>query len=67
MMTAVGRRFGAVGIALLALLGAITSITSDFTYDDRGVVLDNARVHSLAHLPFLWRETYWPPTYGSDG
>src|SRR5260221_5544274 len=66
-MTSVVRRLLAVAsIAVLALLATVTSIGSDFTYDDRGVVLDNPRVQSLSHLPRLWGETYWPPKYGGD-
>jgi hypothetical protein len=67
MTSTLRRRLPAAGIALLALLATVTSVTSDFTYDDRGVVFENERVHALAHLPRLWLETYWPAKYGGDG
>lgn len=67
MTSVVRRRLTVASIALLALLATVTSIGHDFTYDDRGVVLDNPRVQSLSHLPHLWGETYWPPKYGGDG
>src|SRR6185503_5709286 len=56
-----------VTIALLALAATVTSLGHDFTYDDRGVIFENARVHSLEHLPRLFFETYWPTKYGGDG
>lgn len=54
-------------VALLALAATVTSIGHDFTYDDRSVILENERVHSFAHIPRLFLETYWPPYYGGDG
>ncbi len=67
-MTAASRRWLAViTIALLALASTVTSLGHDFTYDDRGVILENDRVHSLEHLPRLFVETYWPSKFGGDG
>ncbi|MDB4912923.1 MAG: Tetratricopeptide 2 repeat protein [Gemmatimonadetes bacterium] len=67
-MTASQRRWLPVAtVALLALLATVTSIGHDFTYDDRGVIFENERVHSMLHLPRLWLETYWPAKYGGDG
>jgi hypothetical protein len=67
-MTAVQRRWvPTTGIALLALAASVTSIANDFTYDDRGVIFENDRVHALANIPHLWGETYWPLRYGGDG
>jgi hypothetical protein len=67
-MTAAWRRWlPRATVALLALFATITSLGHDFTYDDRGVVFDNEGVHSLAHLPRLVFETYWPRKYGGDG
>jgi hypothetical protein len=67
-MTSAQRRWLPVAtVALLALLATITSIGHDFTYDDRGVIFENDRLHSMLHLPRLWLETYWPVKYGGDG
>lgn len=67
-MTAVSRRWVAIAtIALLALAATVTSLAHEFTYDDRGVILENDRVHSLEHMPQLFVETYWPAKYGGDG
>ncbi len=54
-------------VALLALAATVTSAGHDFTYDDRSVILENERVHSVAHIPQLFAETYWPAIYGGDG
>ena len=54
-------------VALLSLAATATSIGHDFTYDDRSVILENDRVHTFAHIPRLFLETYWPPYYGGDG
>lgn len=67
-MTSVLRRWWpAFSVAALAFAATITSLGSDFTYDDRGVVFENARVHALANLPHLVLETYWPAKLGGDG
>ena len=67
-MTAAPRRWLPVAtLALLALAATVTTIGHDFTYDDRSVIFENDRVHSLAHLPRLFLETYWPAKYGGDG
>jgi hypothetical protein len=67
MTTALRRWLPAATVALLALAATITTIGHDFTYDDRGVILENTRVHALSHLPRLFLETYWPAKYGGDG
>jgi hypothetical protein len=54
-------------VALLSLAATVTSIGHDFTYDDRSVILENERVHTFAHIPRLFLETYWPPYFGGDG
>ncbi|MEO8624340.1 MAG: hypothetical protein ABI625_24880, partial [bacterium] len=67
-MTTAQRRWLPLGtLALLALAATVTSIGHDFTYDDRGVIFENDRLHSLSHLPRLFIETYWPAKYGGDG
>ncbi|MES2178682.1 MAG: tetratricopeptide repeat protein [Gemmatimonadota bacterium] len=67
MTTSWRRIIPAATIAALALIATATSIGHDFTFDDRGVILENERVHSLAHLPRLFAETYWPARFGGDG
>ena len=54
-------------LALLALAATATSLGHEFTYDDRGVIFENTRVHSMLHVPRLFTETYWPARYGGDG
>jgi hypothetical protein len=54
-------------VALLSLAATVTSIGHDFTDDDRSVILENDRVHTFAHIPRLFLETYWPPYFGGDG
>ena len=67
MTTAQRRWLPVVTLALLALAATVTTLGHDFTYDDRDVIFVNDRVHSLAHLPRLFMETYWPAKYGGDG
>ncbi|MEP7000678.1 MAG: hypothetical protein ABI969_09380 [bacterium] len=67
MITAQRRWLPVTTLALLALAATATTIGHDFTYDDRGVIFENDRVHSLSHLPRLFIETYWPAKYGGDG
>ncbi len=37
------------------------AIAGGFTYDDRFIIEDNARVHTLAHWWQLFGQSYWPP------
>lgn len=37
------------------------AIAGGFTYDDRFIIEDNARVHSLARWWQLFGQSYWPP------
>lgn len=67
-MTLAHRRWLAPAtVALLSFAATVTSIGHDFTYDDRSVILENVRIHSFAHIPKLFTETYWPAYYGGDG
>ena len=67
MLTPLRRWLPAATLVLLALAATVTTIGHEFTYDDRSVIFENDRVHSLAHLPHLFAETYWPARYGGDG
>lgn len=67
-MTASMRRWMPVAtVALLALAATITSLGHEFTYDDRPMILENDRVHSLLNLPQLFLEKYWPARDGGEG
>lgn len=50
-----------VAVALAAVLGAATSLGNRFAQDDIPVIVDNARLHSLAALWHRFAESYWPP------
>ena len=55
----------AISIALLALLASVTSLGNGFAYDDRWIIVENARAHSL-HAPWkFFAETYWPNIRGA--
>src|SRR3954469_19201123 len=68
-MPASQRRWVVPGILgpILALAAPITTLGHDFAYDDRGVIFDNERLHSMLHVPRLWLETYWPARHGGYG
>lgn len=55
----------ALSIVALALLASATSLGNGFAYDDRWIIAENARAHSL-HEPWrLFAETYWPNVRGA--
>ncbi len=72
-MTAVGvarlpdPRWGALAlaIALLAIAASATSLGNGFTYDDRWIIVENGRVHSLRALWHYFAESYWPMKSGA--
>ena len=49
---------------LLAVLCYLNTVPNDFTYDDRPLVLDNPRIHTLTDLRALWLSDWWRP--GAD-
>lgn len=61
----VGRGRLATAIALIALAASVTSIANDFTYDDRVIILENPRVHSIGAAVSAADETYWPSRNGA--
>ncbi|MDQ2668190.1 MAG: hypothetical protein M3Z05_19640 [Gemmatimonadota bacterium] len=67
MIRAHRRWLAPASVALLSLAATVTSAGHDFTYDDRSVILTNEKLHSFAHIPKLFGETYWPAYYGGDG
>jgi hypothetical protein len=53
-------------VAFLAVAASITSVFNGFALDDVHIIVENGRVHSLANLPHLFAETYWPPIEGAS-
>lgn len=51
---------GDASIAAFALASSITSIANGFAVDDRSIIEQNDRVHSLANVVRLFVEGYWP-------
>lgn len=55
----------ALSIAVLALLSSVTSLGNGFAYDDRWIIVENSRVHSLHNAWEMFHETYWPNIRGA--
>ena len=55
----------AVLIACLAIAASITGLHNGFAYDDRWIIVENARVHTLRDLWHRFGETYWPNARGA--
>ncbi|MEK6611341.1 MAG: tetratricopeptide repeat protein [Gemmatimonadota bacterium] len=60
-------RWGAFAlvIALLAIAASATSLGNGFTYDDRWIIAENGRVHSIRALWHYFTESYWPMKSGA--
>jgi hypothetical protein len=60
------------GIALwasvvsLAVAASISGIANGFAFDDVPIIVENERMHSLAHWWQLFAQGYWPPAIGGD-
>ena len=55
----------ALSIVALTLFASATSLGNGFAYDDRWIIAENKRVHTL-HAPWrLFGETYWPNVRGA--
>jgi len=54
------------GLAALVLVAYANSFGAGFAFDSRGLILDDARVHTTAHHADIWRHTYWWPV-GESG
>lgn len=50
---------------LIAIAASFTSVANGFTYDDRPVIVENERVHTLGNVPKLFGQTYWPEQNGA--
>ena len=55
----------ALSIALLAFLSSATGLANGFAYDDRWIIVENDRTHSLHNSWRLFNETYWPNIRGA--
>lgn len=55
----------ALAIALLAVAASASSLRNGFTYDDRWIIVENGRVHSLRALWHYFAESYWPMKSGA--
>lgn len=48
-------------VVVVAVLAMAPAVANGFTYDDRFIIQDNARVHQLAGWWRLFGQSYWPP------
>lgn len=55
------RGWAATLVALVAVLAMLPALGNGFTYDDRFIIQDNARVHQLDQWWRLFAQSYWPP------
>jgi len=55
----IGRRAALLAPALLAIFLYLPTLHHDFVFDDRGVILENPLLRSLADLPRLFTAPYW--------
>lgn len=53
-------------VAFIAVIASITSVMNGFALDDVHIIFENDRVHSLANIPYLFGQTYWPPSEGAS-
>jgi hypothetical protein len=60
------RRHGVWIVALLAVAASIAGLRNGFALDDVHIIVENDRVHSLAHAWRLFGQTYWPPVEGAS-
>jgi protein O-mannosyl-transferase len=51
---------GVLALVLLAVVPFAASLNGDFIEDDRPIIRDRVDLRDLAHVPALFRETYWP-------
>ncbi len=58
-------RWLALGIAALAILASATGLANGFAYDDRWIIVENKRVHTLVDAWKFFGQTYWPNERGA--
>ena len=57
-------RWGAIGVALVAVAASASGLWNGFAYDDIVAIVDNPAVHELRPPWEYFRETYWGPARG---
>lgn len=62
----VGQRRAALVVFATAVLVYSGSLANGFPNDDRDIVLENERIHSLSSLPEALSTPYWPIEFGAD-
>ena len=53
-------------VVVLAVAASISGIANGFAFDDLPIIVENSRMHSLAHWWQLFAQGYWPPAIGGD-
>src|SRR5215831_3949719 len=56
----------AAALCALVLAAYANSFGAGFAFDSRGLILDDARVHSTGKIGEIWGHTYWWPV-GESG
>ena len=54
-----------LSLLAIALAASASSLGNGFVFDDRPIVVDNFRVHTLVGLWHSFVEPYWPPEVGA--
>jgi hypothetical protein len=52
-------------VAVLALVASVVGLPNGFAYDDRWIIVENARAHALRAPWEFFQETYWPNARGA--
>jgi protein O-mannosyl-transferase len=60
------QRHAALIVWLFALSASITGIFNGFAFDDRAIIVEDARFRSLHTLWQVFTHTYWSPQYGGS-
>lgn len=58
-------RYGALAVALLAVVASISGLTNGFAFDDIAVIANNPALHTLQGAWKLFVSSYWRPEFGS--
>lgn len=55
-----------LAIALLAIMASVTGLGNQWAQDDMPLIWKNPALHSLANLPDLFHQPYWPKPFSQD-